>query len=105
MESERIFAHIVIASFKPGMRRLANRRAEEIFKQWADGYRGYIIQSSVKDQDTSIYITFWNSEESMEQSVKGVDENILKSLGAESLCSIKVESAEVQDFWLSLEPE
>jgi hypothetical protein len=97
------FACSTVVVYKPGKREDGNQIAEKLLKQWVDGYRGYLIQSSLDEPDKAIYITFWDSEKSMLRSLSEVDDYFYSKLEELTLGCVELQFTEIRDFWLHLE--
>jgi hypothetical protein len=52
------YACTAVVSYKPGMRERGDQLVEDHFKRWTEGYRGFLIQTSLDDPNTAIYISF-----------------------------------------------
>lgn len=105
MEDGKFFARVSVVCYRPGMREQGDRIVEEILKRWYSGYRGYIIQRSLEEPDTSIYLTFWNSNDKMVEAMAEVPEDEFQALNDLALGVQAVHFTEVRDHWLHLEPE
>jgi hypothetical protein len=103
MVEDTHYACTFVVSYKPGMRGRGDTLAEEHLRQWSEGYRGFLIQSSLDDPDTAVYTTFWDSDRSMFMSLEEVDVFLLAMTEIIRKC-IRMHLSKVNDHWLHLEP-
>jgi heme-degrading monooxygenase HmoA len=80
MNIDAKYVRVNITKFKPGKRDEGNRLLEGYLKEKGKGYTGYLTLYSLDDPNTATYVTFWDSEEAMVDSLNKNREKVMKEL-------------------------
>lgn len=70
---------MVTTKFKPGMREEGIRIINEAPKQEARGFTGILALLHDDDPDSATIISFWDSEDSLNASGKGIFQDVMKA--------------------------
>jgi quinol monooxygenase YgiN len=80
MGNDTRYARLVIVQFEEGKRDEGNEIVEGSLKEGVDGLIGYTILDSLDDPDKSIYMTIWESEETMVRSLGQIKEEFIEAM-------------------------
>jgi len=80
MNIDAKYIRVNVTTFKPGKRDEGNKLLEGYLKEKGEGYNGYLTLYSLDDPNTATYVSFWDSEEAMVESLKKNKEKVMKEL-------------------------
>jgi hypothetical protein len=82
MNIDAKFVRVNVTTFKPSTRNEGNKLLDGFLKEKEEGYKGYLTLYSLDDPNTATYVTFWDSEEAMVDSLNKNRDKVMKELSS-----------------------